>query len=396
MNPLNPFFNAPTYARARLRLGITGVGAFVVLSLIAIAVDGPGTLFKDKGGAFFTNASLLAVWIAGASLLALPFEIMGGYLLPKKFGRKHPEGAGEWFLGWLRGVLIVILTMSFSGAALVVAGRYGGHVGALGMLTLILVMLVSLQTWLAKLIGGLKTVRPPFGPVEDDLRAMGIVTPQVLCLDAVDEGFTGGISGPPTGETLVLPAFWFERMEPESIAVLIARRAAIVDRGLRVLGQVGAVGWTLLTFALATQMPRAGVFSVEEILGTSLWFTVFSFIGLLVLPTPSRAATLAADAFTAEEIPGRTTEVLMKTVELLDRLQDDEPTRAPRVETIFHPIPSVTLRQQALRSPKSEVAPWHIARTAIYLSIAGMSPLSRLVHCNVGRPELWVFLPSDG
>ena len=39
---------------------------------------------------------------------------------------------------------------------------------------------------------------------------------------------------------------------------------------------------------------------------------------------------------------------------------------------------------------------WHLARTALYLSHAGLSLLPRAVHCNAGRPELWVYLPSDG
>jgi hypothetical protein len=396
MNPLSKLFDAPTYARARLLLGVSGVGFFVVLSLIAAYLQLPLQYFEAKSSAFFTNASLIAVWISVASLIALPFEALGGYFLPRKFSRKHPEGLAEWFLGWLRGVLIVIITMSFSGAALIVAGRYGGRFGALVMLALIMVLLLWMQTWIAQLIGGMRKVSPPFDQVEDDLRTMGVIPPKIAVLDASDEGFTGGISGPLTSETLVLPALWFERLGPESVAVLVARRTAIVDRGLRVLGLIGAMGWTGATFALASLMPGAGVFSVDEILTTSLWFTIFSFVGLLVLPTPSRAATIAADACTAADIPGSTAEVLSTVIGTLDQLQDDEPSRPPNIETIFHPIPSITRRRAAIEAPKPEIAPWHIARTSIYLSIAGMNPLSRLVHCNVGRPELWVFLPSDG
>ena len=39
---------------------------------------------------------------------------------------------------------------------------------------------------------------------------------------------------------------------------------------------------------------------------------------------------------------------------------------------------------------------WNLARTALYLSHVGLSQLPRVVHCNVGRPELWVYLPTDG
>ena len=121
-----------------------------------------------------------------------------------------------------------------------------------------------------------------------------------------------------------------------------------------------------------------------------------SFLGLLVLPTPSRAAALAADAFALEGLEDRRDD-LVAALGALDRFADDEPERSPGVERIFHPVPSLGSRTRAdLRGPARERAPWHLARTAIYLSIAGLNPLHRLVHCNAGRPDLWVFMPADG
>ncbi len=35
------------------------------------------------------------------------------------------------------------------------------------------------------------------------------------------------------------------------------------------------------------------------------------------------------------------------------------------------------------------------ARVALYLCVAGLGLLGRVVHCNVGRPEAWVFVPGD-
>ena len=34
-------------------------------------------------------------------------------------------------------------------------------------------------------------------------------------------------------------------------------------------------------------------------------------------------------------------------------------------------------------------------RLALYLSWACLGVLARAVHCNAGRPEVWVLLPSD-
>jgi hypothetical protein len=44
------------------------------------------------------------------------------------------------------------------------------------------------------------------------------------------------------------------------------------------------------------------------------------------------------------------------------------------------------------------VKPWHahhLARHALWLSWGACTPLSRVVHCNVGRPALWAMLPGD-
>ena len=62
------------------------------------------------------------------------------------------------------------------------------------------------------------------------------------------------------------------------------------------------------------------------------------------------------------------------------------------VQTIFYPIPSVEMR---LRS--NDDAPLvlsSLARNNLYYSWATLTLLGRAVHCNVGRPVLWVFPPS--
>jgi hypothetical protein len=86
--------------------------------------------------------------------------------------------------------------------------------------------------------------------------------------------------------------------------------------------------------------------------------------------------------------------VLARTMGLLDDLQDRERARSSLVETIFHPVPSV---QSRLRGPRSTGGHgcWDAARTAVYVSAAGLGLLGRAVHCNCGRPSLWAFLPLD-
>jgi hypothetical protein len=124
----------------------------------------------------------------------------------------------------------------------------------------------------------------------------------------------------------------------------------------------------------------------------SLWFTLWSFIGLLTLPTLSRRGVIEIDERAQAE--GESPETLRATTRLLDGLQDGESIRPALIETIFHPIPSVQSRLEGPRS-KGRIGFWDAARSSVYLSLAGLGLLGRAVHCNCGRPSLWVFLPTD-
>ena len=385
---------APTYARGRLQLGIGGVGTMVVLAAAAAGLGLPATIFPDAGGTFLTPRALLA-WGSGLALATLPVEALGGFFVPRAFRRRHPSLAG-WIMGWLRGSLVVTLVMGLCGATTLAAGRAAGPGAAIGVFGMILFAMLVLQVTVARWVAGLRPSEVGLGAVREQLDHLGGTPPRLLVLEAEDEGFTGGISGLPGREACVLPVAWVGQLEPRALALLLARRSRIVGGGLRAAGAALAVLWTLGIFSAASALPGAGLASVAGFVTTSLWFTLFSFVGLLILPTPSRAATRRADARLVSELEEDDRRLFATTLGTLDRLQDDEPERPASVESIFHPIPSLESRRRALDEPSTGLAPWHLARTAIYLSIAGMNPLHRLVHCNVGRPELWVFLPADG
>jgi hypothetical protein len=132
--------------------------------------------------------------------------------------------------------------------------------------------------------------------------------------------------------------------------------------------------------------------TAEGIVSYSLVFTLWSFLGLLTLPTPSRRGVAEVDQNLLAA--GCPPEVMARTIAMLDDLQDRERQRGPFIEVIFHPVPSV---QSRLRGPRAAGVKgcWDAARSAVYMSIAGLGLLGRAVHCNCGRPSLWVFLPID-
>ena len=149
--------------------------------------------------------------------------------------------------------------------------------------------------------------------------------------------------------------------------------------------------WVILGFVLSTLVPGASVTSVAGLAMTCLGFTLWTFFGLLTLPTLSRQASYAIDGKVLQS--GASPEVFQRAVKTLDTLQDDEPRRSALIETIFHPVPSVDNRKAAF-SGHAPIA-WHAARITLFVSWACMGTLVRAVHCNVGRPELWVLLPTD-
>jgi hypothetical protein len=63
---------------------------------------------------------------------------------------------------------------------------------------------------------------------------------------------------------------------------------------------------------------------------------------------------------------------------------------------VFHPVPCVRRRVAELSLRLRSIRGyWNVARLTLFLSWPCGGFLSRAVHCNIGRPELWVLLPTD-
>lgn len=376
-----------TYARARLWTGISGVGTFVVVASFALALRLPQRVLAGVEPTLSAELAALAGALGVAALLALPFEILGGYVLPARFGRPHPTPA-RFATGWLRGVATVLLVTTASGVLLLQAGRLGGRPMAMAALLGVSLGLVALQEPLSRLVGGLRRAG------RDLLRERGVDADGAIAIESSDPAFAGGFSGW-RRPTIVIPARWVRRLDPGALRILLERRRRIVASGAWHRALVQAAAWNGAGFLLASFLPGGGVTSVAELTTTALGFTLWTFVGLLILPTASRRATLAMDTLVTATDGARA--ALADAVAFLDRSQDDEPERAPGVESIFHPVPSVQNRIAALGREVPAGAPaWNLARITLFLSHAGLSLLPRVVHCNAGRPELWVYLPTDG
>jgi hypothetical protein len=358
------------YGRARLWLGISAVGTFVTLATSGLLFDLPGRIQPSIDATIAGQARALGGFVLIYAAIQLPFDLLGGYLLPKRFGRTHPSFP-RYLISLARGVTSHAALLFLAALALLLAGRWGGSVGTVAAGLSISLLLTPIERTALQ--------------ESDALR--------IAEVQSSDEGFTGGVVGVLRPRLQIVPSRWREVLGAEGFEVAVSRRSLAVQTGSWRRGRAVAVLFTLTGLAIAaglvgsTRLGTAGG-TIEF----SLWFTLWSFLGLLTLPTLSRRGVIEVDERARME--GQSPEKLRKTTRQLDDLQDGEPIRPTLIETIFHPIPSVQNRLEGAHLG-GRLGFWDVARSSVYLSLAGLGLLGRAVHCNCGRPSLWVFLPTD-
>lgn len=402
---------APSFARRRLRLGITGVGGSVCLALAWL-----GTLLLDPSA--LTARGFVAVvssfasglgWPAPFALvpLAVPlvlavFAIHALLLLAVEFRggavvvRARPT-LGTWVAAWLRGVLgqavlLALLTTLTAIATAWAAARGWPVLGLAGGVLLGSVLLLALQGVIARWLAPI-AVEPADAALAALARAQGIAGDAVRIVRAPDEAFVGGWVGL-RRPVLWVPAPWTDEAYRELLTVQFARRQVQFASGARRRGLVRAAGWPALGVLLAAPLlpfaPTDAAFWLALPAVSTLWM----FLGVLLLPSLSRPVVYSADAVAAARL-GR--EPVQRALRQLDTWQDDEPERSPGVEFTFHPVPSRANRERALaRAARRTLGGAHqLTRLSLFTSLAAGSLLGRVVHCNIGRPALWAVYPGD-
>ena len=378
----------PGYGRARLWLGISGVGTMVTLASLMLFTGFRPSFVPDEKAPLISQMLGLICFFAVYMLIQLPFDFLGGYWLPKKFGRGHPS-LGLFVSGMLRGALVHGGVLLGSGCILMFAGRYAGSAGSVLAGMSIAFLLLYFRLVLAKWMSPLQITSVSLGPT----KRKTVDQQTVFNVQCHDEGFTGGFTGVFTPREQLFPARWREVLGPEGTALALHRRTLAVMTRSWLRGRVLALLFTAVGLLAASLLVGGGQLGTAwGMIQFSLWFSLWSFVGLLTLPTLSRRGVIEIDERTQAD--GYPVTLMREVTERLDRLQDGEPVRPSIVETIFHPVPSVENRLDGPRSHQV-IGYWDAARTSIYISSAGLGLLGRAVHCNCGRPSLWVFLPTD-
>jgi hypothetical protein len=380
---------ALTYARARLFLGTSAVGTVTVLSAAALLLDVPGRLWPTAPGPWAADAAWIALAVALQAAVLAPFDLFAGFLVPREYGRTTERLAG-FLRRWWRGALLHGLALTLAATGLMLAARGGGAWGTWAAYLALVLALLAWQPRIAAAVGKTRLRRA------DGREPWGDLGPRTLVIETPHAHVTGGAYGAPLATAWVWADRWSSAPGRSALDAQALRRSWIARSGARDRGVWLALLWNALPVAVAVAAWGPPV-AAADVLRLALLATLGSFVGVLLLPTPSRWAVHHADlaAVAAGADPLR----LATALEALDRDQDDEPARSEAVEAIFHPIPSLAHRLAVLngtRAPGPAAgAAWHAARVALYLSWASGGLLGRAVHCNLGRPEAWVFLPSD-
>lgn len=389
-NTAMPPATKPGYGRARLWLGISSVGTMVTLSTLVLATGFRPGWIPSSDANFAAQVIGLLSFLAVYILVQLPFDVLGGFLLPKQFERSHPP-LSTFLASLARGVLGHAALLLIAATLLTLAGMVGGRIGMIATGLFGCFLLLQFRPQIARIVGRLNWSET--SKETSDAKVQANQQLNITEVQCDDEGFTGGIVGVFHPVSQLLPTRWKDVLGSEGFDLSLNRRLLAIKTGSWLRGRIVAVAFTL-TGLIAAAMLVEGV-QVGSAWGTiqfSLWFSLWSFLGLLTLPTLSRRGVIEIDE--QAQMDGYPTTLMRSVTEKLDRLQDGEPVRSSLVETIFHPVPSVENRLDGPRSHQTK-GYWDAARTTIYLSAAGVGLLGRAVHCNCGRPSLWVFLPTD-
>jgi hypothetical protein len=373
-----------TYARSRLWVGILSVGTWVLLSItLLFSIERIPESLRS-----LSLADSILTFIGMYFLISMPFDFLGGYLLPKKYERSK-QNLFSFITSYIRGVFYhgsILFLIAFVFLNLLKAFDFSQVLLPLLLTIFFIQILFALfQAQIAKLLANFKESNS-----SDVLQSYEV-------WESSDIGFTGGI--PFLSKKSIIPKYWIEKFSPDEIQLLLDRRTFLKEKHSHLLGIFGAILFNLCGAAIGyggclftgISLSTHGYLSFLLVWASSV--SLWSFIGLLFLPSYSQKATLFGDQSWKKEERTK----ISHLIENLDTFQDKEPSRQAQIQKIFHPIASVDLRVTALENDQEiSKGAWHIARYTLFFSWSILSFMGRAVHCNVGRPNLWVFLPSDG
>lgn len=352
-------------AAQRLRLGIIAVGFWVVASV-------SGLIWLDWHPQAALSVSEIGLSIGALLIGQTLFDFVGGWLLMPLPRLKLRQALLRWLLGVVGHTLVWMAILSLH---LIAFSSFGGFCVS------ILVAssgLVFWRRWFLQLLTGVRFKKANVGSLS------------VLTVETGDPGFTGGLVGLGKRCRPLFPQEWLNRLAPQELAVEGERRQwQLLNRLPRRLFlsllcwnlSGGSVGSYFLSWA---ERPMLNALACLV-----CWMTLWSFLGLLILPMLGHGTVYAADR-AVQEIGLDPRPWLSRFPELIG----EDGSESLGIQSVFYPIPSAKNRLFHLQKTSSRIVVGNLARHGLYYSLATGTLLGRSVHCNLGRPALWIYPPE--
>ncbi len=353
-------------AKRRLALGITNVG-FWVLAAVA------GLVWLTPSGVPPIGGTDLLLWMLAAVGVQAVFDWLGGAVLMPAF---H-GGFKRFFPRWSRGVTVHTLLLLATGVVTVESYRLSGS-----FCPGVAVCTLALFLFRRQVFGLVSGVR---------IRPASVAGMPCWSIAAQDPSFTGGVCGLGRGGMPLLPESWEAGLTGGEMETVLQRRLWEIQHRLPARAFLFVLCWNIGGCGLGSVLLEIpGRAPETALLLHSCWMTLWGFLGLLLLPTASRSAVFAADNAAAAR--GCDAAAWIKK---FPEMTGEDGNARTLLQRVFYPVPSAQERLLLLRGSPALPVLGNVARTNLYLSLATLTILGRCVHCNVGRPELWVFAPSD-
>ena len=272
-----------------------------VICTVALIYQIPHLWLSNSQQFSWTDFVQLAVVTLAVSVWLAPFDFLGGYQLPTKF-HKSFDSFGFWCRSYLRAAIGQASLFICFAIGILIAGRAFGLVGSLLAIVFGTVFCVILRNQLMSFRRlDSKWAADKFVDVLEVVQSWNIFVPETMIVKHRDIGFTGGIIGVGNAAKIVIPEAWLKVMNKQQLATAIARRAVAINSGSYARGLKLALAWNVIGFIGCTLLPNAGLSSVAELVTTFCGFTLWSFLGLLILPTVSRNASLRIDEILCQQ-----------------------------------------------------------------------------------------------
>jgi hypothetical protein len=353
-------------AKRRLVLGISNVGFWVLISATGLAWLAPSNSPQIE------QTDLLK-WILAAVAIQGLFDWVGGtVLLPGSLG----ESKG-FLTRWGRGVVVHTLLLYATGVLNYWSFRLSG-----GFCAGVTVSSLALFLWRRQVFRLVSGARVRLSPVAGT---------DCWTAKAQDPSFTGGVCGAGQKAIVLLPEAWAVGLTTSEIKTVLQRRLWEIQNQLPARAFLFVLCWNLAGCGIGSALLEIPGRAWEPaLLLHCCWMTLWGFVGLLLLPTASRSTVFAADR--AAEARGCD---VTGWIQRFPRITGEDGNSKNLVQRVFYPIPSARERLHGLGNRPALPVVGNAARMNLFLSLATLTFLGRCVHCNVGRPELWVFAPSD-